>query len=205
MSRENKTQPTDPLFNNPLLEKLTKTHIAVPIGSLLLYATGLFVWGKWQAGVSYSTLAYLFVSGLFLFTLAEYLIHRFAYHFEARTEKQKKRRYRIHGVHHAFPKDKRRLAMPPIISISLVTVLLIILKFTIGSYTYGFLSGFVTGYAPYLFMHYILHAYPPPKNFFRWLWIYHSIHHFKDDTIYFGVSSPLWDFVFGTVQKKEAN
>ncbi|MGB3618930.1 MAG: sterol desaturase family protein, partial [Catalinimonas sp.] len=34
------------------------------------------------------------------------------------------------------------------------------------------------------------------------LWVHHSIHHFKDDERAFGVSSPLWDWVFGTMPRR---
>jgi sterol desaturase/sphingolipid hydroxylase (fatty acid hydroxylase superfamily) len=57
----------------------------------------------------------------------------------------------------------------------------------------------VLGYAGYLFVHYIVHAYPPPKNRLKQLWINHSVHHYKDGKKAFGVSPPLWDYVFGTM------
>ena len=71
-----------------------------------------------------------------------------------------------------------------------------------GDFVFAFLPGFLVGYASYLFVHYIVHAYAPPKNFFKALWVNHSIHHYKDNTVVFGVSSPLWDYVFRTMPKK---
>jgi len=48
----------------------------------------------------------------------------------------------------------------------------------------------------------MIHAMRPPKNFLNILWIHHSIHHYKDDTVAFGVSSPFWDYIMGTLPKK---
>jgi sterol desaturase/sphingolipid hydroxylase (fatty acid hydroxylase superfamily) len=48
-----------------------------------------------------------------------------------------------------------------------------------------------------------VHAYPPPGNFFKALWINHSVHHYKDGEAVFGVSSPLWDYIYGTMKLKQ--
>ena len=91
--------------------------------------------------------------------------------------------------------------MPPIVSVILAASLLYVFHLLIGEYTFAFLPGFVLGYASYLFVHFIVHAYQPPKNFFKALWVNHGIHHYKDHNKAFGVSSPLWDYVFGTMPK----
>ena len=36
----------------------------------------------------------------------------------------------------------------------------------------------------------------------RFLREYHLRHHFRDDDLGYGVSSPLWDYVFGTVSTR---
>jgi sterol desaturase/sphingolipid hydroxylase (fatty acid hydroxylase superfamily) len=71
-----------------------------------------------------------------------------------------------------------------------------------GDFVFAFLPGFLVGYASYLGVHYMVHAYQPPKNFLKTLWINHSIHHYKDGEIVFGVSSPLWDYIYGTMKEK---
>jgi sterol desaturase/sphingolipid hydroxylase (fatty acid hydroxylase superfamily) len=68
-----------------------------------------------------------------------------------------------------------------------------------GDYAFAFLPGFLVGYASYLAVHYMVHAYQPPRNFMKMLWVNHGIHHYKDGEIIFGVSSPLWDYIFGTM------
>jgi len=49
----------------------------------------------------------------------------------------------------------------------------------------------------------MVHAYPPPKNIFKMLWINHGIHHYKNGEMIYGVSSPLWDYIYGTMKEKK--
>jgi sterol desaturase/sphingolipid hydroxylase (fatty acid hydroxylase superfamily) len=104
--------------------------------------------------------------------------------------------YKIHGIHHEFPKDKDRLAMPPLLSVTIATVLLLLLRLIMGDLVFAFLPGFLVGYSSYLAVHYMVHAFQPPKNFLKMLWVHHSVHHYKEGEKAFGVSSPLWDHVF---------
>ena len=117
-------------------------------------------------------------------------------------EWRKKLQYTIHGVHHEYPKDKERLAMPPLLSVTIATLLLFLFRLIMGDLAFSFLPGFLMMYSYYLTVHYLVHAYQPPKNFLRWLWLNHSIHHYKDGECVFGVTSPLWDYVYGTMEPK---
>lgn len=189
------------IFNNPFLESLTRTHIAIPISIFVIFATGLIIYAFTYSQLPIYLIITLFLSGLLIFSFIEYLVHRYVFHMETDTELKEKVQYSFHGVHHEYPKDKGRLAMPPIISIILAASLLYIFHLLIGEYTFAFLPGFVLGYASYLFVHFAVHAYQPPKNFLKVLWINHGIHHYKDHNKAFGVSSPLWDYVFGTLPK----
>jgi sterol desaturase/sphingolipid hydroxylase (fatty acid hydroxylase superfamily) len=197
-----KSGDTKQLFNNKLLERLSRTHILVPISILGCFSIFLLYWTVTRKLLPVSTTVGLFFFGLLLFTLVEYLIHRYVFHMAPTSKRKEELAYNFHGVHHEFPKDKDRLAMPPLVSATIVTLLFLILRYTIGVYVFSFLPGFVIGYCAYLGVHFIVHAYQPPKNFFRHLWINHGIHHYKDDERAFGVSSPLWDYVFRTMPLK---
>ncbi len=197
-----KARGTKQLFNNPILEKLSRTHISVPLIIFGVYSVALLYWSVTHTSLSVGSTIGLFFLGLFSFTLVEYLMHRFVYHVSTHTEWRRKFQYTAHGVHHEFPKDKDRLAMPPLLSITVATVLLLLFRLVMGDLTFAFLPGFLVGYAAYLAIHYIVHIYQPPKNFLRALWINHSIHHYKDGDSVFGVSSPLWDYVFGTMKPR---
>lgn len=196
-----KNKGTQVLFQNPILERLSRTHIAVPISIFVVYSAVLLYLAFITIQLTWWVTISLFVAGFLLFTLIEYLVHRYVFHMEPTTELKKNMQYKMHGVHHEFPKDKDRLAMPPVLSITLATILLFGFRLIIGDFTFGFLPGVLIGYASYLFVHYIVHAYRPPKNAFKILWVHHGIHHYKEPDRAFGVSSPLWDVIFRTMPR----
>ncbi len=195
-------QGTKRLFKNPILEKLTRTHISIPLVIFFSYAAALLYWSVTHTSLTISTTVLMFFIGMVAWTLMEYIIHRYVFHMTAESEKRAKLQYTLHGVHHEFPKDKERLAMPPVVSITIATVLLFIFRLFLKDLVFSFLPGFLVGYASYLSVHYMIHSFQPPKNFLKVLWVNHSIHHYKNGEHVFGVSSPLWDYVFGTMIKK---
>jgi sterol desaturase/sphingolipid hydroxylase (fatty acid hydroxylase superfamily) len=92
--------------------------------------------------------------------------------------------------------------MPPIVSIILASAFFLFYRLIMGDYGIPFTAGFVAGYASYLCVHYSVHAFPPPKNFLKHLWIHHALHHYQQPDAAYGVSSPLWDFFFKTMPEK---
>ncbi len=187
------------LSNSAIIERLTRTHIAIPITLFSIYSGCLLYWNITNTSLSLVTSVSLFFIGLLAFSLVEYLMHRYLFHMEIYTETRKKMQYIMHGVHHDFPRDKDRLAMPPLASLTIATLLLFLFRLIMQDYVFAFLPGFLIGYAAYLFVHYIVHAFQPPKNFFKKLWVHHGIHHYKNSNTAFGVSSPLWDYIFRTM------
>lgn len=196
------TKGTKSLFKNRFFERLTRTHIAVPLVIFSVISTGLMIYGFRHEYLSALSAPLLFGAGLLAFTLVEYIMHRFLFHLKPNTEKREKFAYMVHGVHHDYPKDKDRLAMPIPLSITLTTLFFLFYKLLMGHLVYGFLPGFLIGYASYLWVHYMVHAFQPPKGFWKVLWVHHGIHHYKDPENAFGVSSPFWDVIFGTMPKK---
>ena len=195
-------QGTKRLFKNPILEKLTRTHISIPLVIFFAYAFALLYWSITHTSLSVATTLLTFFTGMLTWTLMEYFIHRYIFHMTTESERRAKLQYTLHGVHHEFPKDKERLAMPPIVSLTIATLLLFFFRLLLGDFAFSFLPGFLVGYASYLSVHYMIHSFQPPKNFLKVLWVNHSIHHYKNGEHVFGVSSPLWDYVFGTMAKK---
>jgi len=191
------------IFENPILERLSRTHISIPVSMFLALSLGLLFYAFKYTTLPAYLIPALFISGFLSFTLVEYLAHRYLFHMKPDRKWKRTLQYNMHGVHHEFPKDKDRLAMPPLLSATLAVIFFLIFYSLMNTKVFGFLPGFMTGYASYLFVHYIVHAYAPPKNFFKELWINHAIHHYKDETVIFGVSSPLWDHIFGTIPKKK--
>lgn len=200
--RRPKHKGSPPLFQNPVLERLTHTHIAAPLAIFFSIAAVLIYYGIFEKGFEVPQMILLFLGGLFFFTLVEYLMHRYLYHIPATTRRRKKISYTMHGVHHDYPKDKSRLAMPPVLSLLIATILFIIYRAVLGDLVFGFLAGFLVGYAGYLAVHYSVHAFKVPNNFLKILWHHHAIHHYRESDRAFGVSSPLWDHVFKTMPRK---
>ncbi len=193
---------TAKMFANPTLERISRTHISIPIAMFLGVSAYALYYGISATSIGFGSAILLILGGFLVFTFVEYLMHRYLYHMVPDTKWKDKFQYSIHGVHHDYPKDKDRLAMPPFISGLYAAILYFLFYLIMGEFTYYFLPGFLAGYAMYLGVHYIVHAFQPPKNFLKVLWVNHAIHHYKDPDVAFGVSTPIWDYVFGTMPKK---
>ena len=59
-------------------------------------------------------------------------------------------------------------------------------------------SGFIAGYLIYDLTHYATHHFKIKRRYFKFVKFNHMQHHFKCPDKRFGVSSPIWDHVFGT-------
>lgn len=187
------------LFQNPLLERLTHVHHNTPFFLYIPIMVGVLLYGCLAAGLSLGWVLGGFLLGLFNWTWFEYGLHRFVFHYEPKSAWGKKLAYLFHGIHHDFPMEKDRLVMPPLASLMIATPL-----FTLhyGLFGAGGLSpfvGFLAGYLYYELVHYSVHH----KKTTDWSWNNtqrknHLNHHFKDADHRFGVTSPLWDLVFGT-------
>jgi len=192
------------LFESRLLESLTRTRFMFPVTLFYIIALVCIGYAAFCTDQPLIRLVYLFPLGMLTFTFVEYMIHRYLFHFNAVSEKEKKIKYNIHGVHHEFPKDKDRLAMPPMMSTSVAFVFFVFFYFTMGSAVWLFFPGFTAGYSTYLIIHYAVHRYRPPNNFLKYLWKHHSLHHYKSDDYAFSVSLPIWDILFGTMPTPSA-
>jgi sterol desaturase/sphingolipid hydroxylase (fatty acid hydroxylase superfamily) len=149
-----------------------------------------------------------FAFGLFFWTLTEYLLHRFVFHYEPTTEWGKSLIFLFHGVHHAYPNDSLRLVMPPVVSIPLATLFYFLFLAVFGeTLTAPFFSGFIVGYLIYDEMHYASHHFPLKSKLGLSIKHHHMKHHYQNESLGYGVSSQLWDYVFGTTfpEKKESH
>jgi sterol desaturase/sphingolipid hydroxylase (fatty acid hydroxylase superfamily) len=198
------------LFNNKYLEYFTKSH---PLAIWCMYITiisGLFYRNNTLNNIGIAQAIMSFSAGLFFWTFFEYMMHRFAFHFAPKSKLAIKIVYIVHGNHHHYPRDKERLFMPPLPSIILATAIFSIMYlmgnvFGVIEFTVTFFSGFIIGYLVYGTMHYAIHAWRPPFKWMKSLWRNHHLHHYKEEQKGFGVSTTLWDRLFGTMYdlKKE--
>ena len=194
-----KNTDTTSLFKNRYLEALTRTHFAIPVSLYFIIAISMLLYASRLSQINFSNLWFMFPIGMLVFSLVEYSIHRWIFHFHAETDKEKLLKYKIHGVHHEFPKDKDRLVMPPILSIIIALIFYSLFSVVTGKYVVLYFPGFASGYSIYLLIHYAVHRFRPPANVFRVLWTHHALHHYKSEDTAFGVSMPFWDYLFGTM------
>jgi sterol desaturase/sphingolipid hydroxylase (fatty acid hydroxylase superfamily) len=190
------------LFRNDYIEMLTKTHPLVIYSIYFPVIVFTLYYGHVYRSIPALTETGFFLSGLLTWTLFEYAIHRFLFHYLAESRRGKKIIYAIHGVHHQYPRDKERLFMPPVPSIIIASVFFLFFYNLMGVNSLGFFPGFILGYLIYGSMHFAIHAYAPPR-FLKALWRNHHLHHYKCPDKGFGVSSVLWDVVFRSMPDKE--
>jgi 4-hydroxysphinganine ceramide fatty acyl 2-hydroxylase len=189
------------MFKSDFMEFFSHVHPATP---LLLYApviAYMLYLAFGQSRLSILTVAGFFLIGALIWTLLEYMIHRYAFHYEPRTRLGKQLHFIVHGVHHDYPNDAKRLVMPPAVSIPLAVAFYALFFGTLGRFAPAVSAGFGFGYVCYDTIHYAIHHFPMKRGIWRWLKQYHLRHHYNDDEAGFGVSSPLWDYIFRTTRK----
>ncbi len=196
-----KKNETVRMFESDFMEFFSRVH---PVTPLLLYmpVVGYMLYvSLWQRKFSILAVAGLFLLGVLLWTLLEYLIHRYVFHYEPKSRLGKQFHFIVHGVHHDYPNDARRLVMPPSISIPLAFFFYGLFLVIFGRLASGVFAGLVFGYVCYDMLHYATHHFPMKRGLWLWLKQYHLRHHYKDDHVGYGISSPLWDYIFGTSRK----
>lgn len=184
--------------NNRLLERLSRISPRTVLAVFVPAAAISFYLGI-DTGTGVLASAGLFLAGLVFWSLFEYFFHRFVFHFYPEGAFQTRLQFTMHGVHHQYPNDKDRLVMPVTVSIPLSILLLLLFRWILGDWVWGFFSGFIAGYLVYDMMHYAIHhAQGFKAPLLRKIRNHHLAHHFRDTRLGFGVSSPFWDSVFRT-------
>lgn len=189
------------MFKSDFMEFFSHVHPATPL-VLYLPVIGYMLYAAFfQSKLSILAVAALFPLGVLSWTLLEYIIHRYVFHYEPKSRLGKRLHFIVHGVHHDYPNDARRLVMPPSISIPLAIVFWVLFALTFGRFAPPISAGFGFGYVCYDSIHYAIHHFAMKRGVWSWLKQYHLRHHYKDDHAGYGVSSPLWDYVFRTTRK----
>ncbi len=192
------------LFKSDLMEKMTHVH---PITPLVMWVP-VIGWLLWRSiyihEMGWATVLGLGLSGFFVWTLSEYLLHRFVFHFKAQNAVSQRIVYLFHGIHHESPEDATRLVMPPIAGVILASILYSIFRVFLGPiWVQPFFAVFLVGYLCYDYIHFYVHHFQPRTRFGKALKHSHMMHHFVTQEARWGVSSPMWDYVFGTVTESE--
>ncbi len=187
------------MFKSSFLELFSKVHWSVPLFifvpaiSYLLYlaiishSIGLVQVGAW------------FIGGIGVWTVTEYVLHRWLFHYEPPGKLGKRMHFIFHGVHHDYPNDSMRLVMPPAVSLPLASLFYFLFRnVVIHDGFFSFFAGFLAGYLFYDMLHYAIHHAPMKGKIWMALKTHHLKHHFKDPDAGYGVSSPLWDVIIGS-------
>ncbi len=191
------------MFKNDFLEFFSHVHPSVP-AILYLPVVAYMFYESIVTGVGPYYVFMLFVMGVFVWSFTEYILHRFVFHFVPRSTWGKRIHFMFHGVHHDYPNDSTRLVMPPIVSIPLAVAFYFAFLNILGAhYLPPFFAGFIAGYLSYDLTHYAVHHFRLHGRLSLYLKQQHMRHHYMDPDHDFGVSSPAWDFVFGTYGKKQ--
>ncbi len=141
----------------------------------------------------------LFVGlGLFSWTLLEYFLHRFVFHWTQGKEPWRSLASGLHMAHHRSTDAKDLIIAPPLVSIIFGTFVYFLFVVILQSWAQAALleSGLLMGYVVYEWVHYGAHRFRSQSRVGKYLQQYHLRHHFKNPSGVFGVTSPLWDYVF---------
>ncbi len=201
---ETQKQADTRIFNNPFLEKLTKTSPTITLVYYSLITLLLLVIGGKYFGIPVPLILLFYFGGFLYWTLFEYFMHRYLFHLDEHVDGKRAKRFQfiVHGIHHDHPRDLERMFMPPVPGTLIIAILLGIHFLIMGNFSFFFTAGMVTGYMCYAYIHFSVH-HKRPNPRFRKLWQHHALHHYRYHDKAFGVSSPLWDIVFGTMPPKE--
>jgi len=189
------------MFESDFMEFFSRVHPATPVVIYLPVVGCMLYISVWHRQLSIVLVSALFLLGILLWTLLEYIIHRYVFHYKPKSHLGKRLHYIIHGVHHDYPNDARRLVMPPSISIPLAFLFYGVFLLIFGRLTPSVFGGLVFGYICYDMLHYATHHFPMKRGVWLWLKQYHLRHHYKDDHVGYGISSPLWDYIFRTTRR----
>jgi sterol desaturase/sphingolipid hydroxylase (fatty acid hydroxylase superfamily) len=192
------------LFKSDVLEWFTHVSPVVVLVLFMPVVFGAVLYGAWNwAGMHWLVLPAMFLVGLGVWTLTEYLVHRFFFHLEPQTVWGKRLIFLFHGVHHVQPHVKTRLVMPPAVSIpgALLFGAVFLAAFRalgVEALMWPTFGGFTLGYIGYDLLHYAEHHMPMKGPILKFLKRHHMEHHYKTPKARFGVSTSVWDEVFHT-------
>jgi len=159
----------------------------------------LALMAAWAGLFSWKTIPFLAV-GLFSWSLFEYVMHRFIFHYDARSRLVRNFLYHAHISHHEDPVGKSQLSASLILGLPIGAVYWPLAWAGTGSWVAAswMFIGLAAGFFSYKWVHFQCHHRRNRLRLLRYLRHYHLLHHYKTPALRFGVTSPLFDLVFGT-------
>ena len=149
---------------------------------------------------SVATVGALLAAGLLSWGLVEYAVHRWVLHRVPRSEGFNLPGNQTHLRHHADPQSLQRLNVQLSESVPICVVYYLGAWGLSGNWqaaTYAF-TGLMAGYFFYEYLDFQAHHGTTQLRLIRYLRKYHNQHHHYDATVRYGVTSPVFDYLFGT-------
>lgn len=194
------------LFRGPALEAMSHIPWWLVLLVWVPILTGLALHALLGLGLGVVTFLGLAAVGLVAWTLLEYGLHRFVFHYPVKSDFGRRLHFLAHGIHHLDPWDRSRLVFPPLAAIAIALPIFGVIYAVCAVLAPGgalaaalaVMCGLIVGYLVYDMTHYYTHHARPRSRLGKFLKAYHLAHHHKYPTRMFGVSSPFWDLVFDT-------
>lgn len=158
-------------------------------------------WAAGQRRLPLVVLSALWMAGIFLWTLLERVSHR-AMHVQTGIAMINRFQDTAHLRHHRQPDDLEHSVVRLSASLPLVLVFLGIARAVSGDGVDATLviCGLLTGYLVYEFVHLATHANRRIPGL-RYMQRYHERHHFGNSDRSYGVTTPMWDWLFGSLPR----
>jgi sterol desaturase/sphingolipid hydroxylase (fatty acid hydroxylase superfamily) len=165
------------------------TAVVLCLGFVAALA-GLFSW----------SIIPLLTIGLVSWSLFEYVMHRFVFHYDARSRLGRKFLYHAHVAHHENPVAKSQISSSLIMGLPIGAAYWLLAWVATGSGVAAswLFIGLAAGFFSYKWVHFQCHHRRSRLRLLRYLRHYHLLHHHKTPELRFGVTSPLFDLIFGT-------
>jgi sterol desaturase/sphingolipid hydroxylase (fatty acid hydroxylase superfamily) len=163
-------------------------------------AGGLCLWTWRDAALPEVAKPALMAGGILVWTLIEYLLHRFLLHYRPPAPALLAVVEKLHLGHHREPRDEAKITVPVYGSLPIAGGLLGLFRLMTGSWELAALlmTGSIVGYLYYEAVHFWIHRGARRGRWLKQRRAQHFFHHFTDQNRCFGVTTPLWDQVFGT-------
>jgi sterol desaturase/sphingolipid hydroxylase (fatty acid hydroxylase superfamily) len=176
-----------------------------PLIALALLGITSSIRPRWETGI----FVLCFGAGVFIWTVLEYVLHRFVFHVQVPLTNPTLREVInvSHLAHHASPRDRNKVLVQVPFALIVSALIYGLIWAILGNAFVAtiVMSGIWTGFLYYEAVHYRVHFSLAQSGLIARQRRRHFYHHFTNNRRCFGVTSPLWDYVFGTTSSERTS